>query len=138
MTDVVIQRHFVTFYYPGAIVSGSTTVLIDAWDVEAARAMAESRAKEHGGVLPYGFQFTTQGRGEQDLDSRQIAKSPFYWLGGVVETREQIEARNDPRDRILIGNMRTNDYKRIITNTNSWKFTGALGDDDVVLEMPQR
>lgn len=34
--------------------------------------------------------------------------------------------------------MRINDYKRVITNTNSWKFTGAMGDDDVVLEMSSR
>ena len=70
--------------------------------------MAEARAKKPGGILAYGFQFTTNGRGERDLDSRQIAKSRFYWLGGIVETREQVEARNDPRDRILIDNMGNN------------------------------
>lgn len=48
---------------------------------------------------------------------------------------EQVKARKDPKDSILISNMECNHIEKIIENKNSWLFTGALEKDDVVLDM---
>lgn len=128
-----VQKHFVTFYSPGTFVAEDTTKRISAWDVDLAKQMV-SDIKERYGATPYGFQFTTRGRGEYDLDSKVIATSPFYWLGGKVETLEQVRARATADDQILISNMECNKWDRIITNNNSWRWTQPLKDTDVVLE----
>lgn len=128
-----VSKHFVTFLSPGTLFAEDTTLPIDSWDVEAAKAIARTIKERHGAV-PYGFQFTTRSRNESDLDSKIAAKSPLYWLGGTVETLAEVEARATERDDILLSNMRGNGYARIITNNNSWRWTQPLGETDVVLE----
>ena len=58
-----------------------------------------------------------------------------YYLGGKIETLEEIKARNDPAERTLLSNMEINCYPRVIVNTNSWRWTQPLKDDDVVLDI---
>jgi hypothetical protein len=57
-----------------------------------------------------------------------------YYLGGVVQTLAQIKAKNDPRDEILISNMECNRWDKVVTNTNSWRWTQPLQKGDVVLD----
>ena len=128
-----MEKHFVTFYSPGTFMPEMTEKPIDNWDVEAAKQMALTVSERYN-ATPYAFKFTTRGRGPDDLDSKVIRSSNLYYLGGRIETREEVEARNDPKEEILRSNMRGNDIKRIIINDNSWRFTGALRDDDVVLD----
>lgn len=127
-----MQQHFVTFYSPGTFVAENTTKPIDSWNVDDAVAMAALITERHG-AKPYGFRFTTRGRGPDDLDSKEIAKSPMHYIGGKVETLEEVEARNDPSESILRTNMRGNGYKRIWSTTSVWQWTQPLSDDDVVL-----
>lgn len=131
MSDM--QKHFVTFYSPGTFVSEETTKDIDAWDAKVAAKMAR-KISERYNAKPFGFRFTTRGRGSADLDSKVIKTSPMYWLGGKIATLAEVEARNDPSEEIVRANMRCNGIKRIIVNTNSWKHTAAFGDDDVLLD----
>lgn len=128
-----MKQHFVVFLSPGTFVSEETHKPIDSWDVVAASQMART-IHERYGATPYGFYFTTRERGPDDLDSKQTARSGMYYLGGVVETAEQVIARNDPKEEILRSNIRSNDFDRIITNTNSWRFTAGLHPDDIVLD----
>jgi len=131
---VTVEQHFVTFYSPGTFVSEETTKPIDAWDVEKAKALARTITERYS-ATPYGFQFTTRSRTDEELDSRVVARSPMYWLGGKVETLEELKARaTSADDRILVENMESNGWDRIITNTNSWRWTQPLRPDDVVLE----
>lgn len=127
-----MEKHFVEFFSPGTFVAESSVKPIDTWDVETAVLMA-TEVKERHGAVPYGFRFLTRSRGPDDLDSNVAAKSGMYYLGGRVETLEQVKARNDPKDRILISNMECNGYSRIVTNDNSWPWTQPLHDGDVVL-----
>lgn len=129
-----MQQHFVTFYSPGTFVSEETTKAISAWDITPAIVMAREIVERYG-ARPYGFRFTTRARGEADLDSREVARSPMYFLGGRVETRAEVEARNDPKEEILRSNMRCNDIERILVNDNSWRATLPLNKDDVVLDV---
>ncbi len=87
------------------------------------------------GARPYGFFFRTRSRGPDDLDSKETARSGVYYLGGTVATLAEVEARNDPTEETLRANMRGNGWDRIVTNTNSWKWTQPLGDGDTVLDV---
>lgn len=132
-----MQQHFVTFYSPGTFVAEETTKPLDAWSVDLAVRMAREIKERHGAV-PYGFRFSTRERGPDDLDSHESARGPMYYLGGKVETLEQVKARATEKDRILIRNMEGNGWHRIITNNNSWRWTQPLNDDDVVLDVDLR
>lgn len=129
----MIQKHFVTFFSPGTFVSETSEKPIEAWDVEAAKALAVDIHERHN-ARPYGFRFTTRSRGDDDLDSRVTATSPLYYLGGTIRTLEDVERDDRPEEKILRSNMRNNDIKRVVENNNSWRFTGPLNDDDVVLD----
>ncbi len=128
-----MQKHFVTFFSPGTFVSEETTKPIDTWDVEAAVLLAADITERHG-AKPYGFRFTTRERSDADLDSKVTQTSGIYYLGGKIETLAEVEARNDPSEHILRSNMRSNGIDKIVINDNSWRFTAALRENDVVLE----
>jgi hypothetical protein len=130
-----MKKHFVTFCSPGTFVSETSESPIESWDVDAAKEMAK-RIKERHGATPYGFYFSTRTRKDEELDSKITKTSPMYYLGGKVETLEEVVARNDPKEEILRWNMENNGYNRILVNTNSWKATLPLKDGDVVLQWP--
>lgn len=132
-----VTQHFVTFYSPGSFVAEMTTHPIDEWDTDTAVEMARSIRERHG-AAPYGFRFTTRTREPQDLDSHVSASSGLYWLGGKVETLAEVIERNDPAESILRQNMSGNGWDRIITNTNSYRWTQPLVDGDVVLDVDMR
>src|SRR5687767_6122315 len=129
-----MEKHFVTFLSPGTFLSESTEKPIESWDVDAAVKMARDIKERHGAV-PYGFRFTTRTRADDELDSKVTASSGIYYLGGKVETLEEVEARNAPDEHILRSNMRGNGYAKIVVNDNSWRFTAPLRDGDVVLDV---
>jgi len=129
----MVQQHYVIFHSPGTFVAEETRKPVDSWDVDVAVAMARG-IKERHRATPYGFCFVTRGRENDELDSREIARSPTYFLGGRVETIEEVEARNDPKESILRGNMRGNGYDRIVVNDNSWRWTQPLRPNDFVLD----
>ena len=128
-----MKKHFVTFLSPGTLVSETSTVEIDSWDVDDAKKKARGIVERHS-AKPYGFYFTTRSRDENELDSKETGRSGTYYLGGVVKTLAEIKAVNDPNDKILISNMEMNRWDKVITNTNSWSFTAPLYDNDVVLD----
>jgi hypothetical protein len=130
---MTMQQHFVTFYSPGTFVAETTTKPVDAWNVDDAVAMAAMIDERHG-AKPYGFRFTTRGRAYDELDSKVIATGPMHYIGGKVETREEVFARNDPGETILRSNMESNGYDRIWTSTRGWKWTQPLQSDDVVID----
>lgn len=130
---IQMEQHYVTFYSPGTFFAETNTEAVDIWDIEVATERARTVLQRYN-ATPYGFQFTTRGRAPDDLDAKEIARSPLYYLGGLVETLAEVKARATDADRILISNMECNGWNRIITNTNSWKWTQPLKDTDVVLD----
>ena len=130
------KQHFVTFYSPGTFLPENTSRPVKKWDVDAAVALSGEIDERHG-ARPFGFRFSTRGRGPDDLDSKQTAESPMYYLGGTVRTMAEVEADADPAEKILLSNMRCNNIARVVTNTNSWKHTAELRDGDVVLPAPK-
>lgn len=128
-----MKKHFVVFYSPGTFVSEMTEKEIDSWDIEKAKELARA-IKERHNATPFGFRFITRSRKDDELDSRLSASSGMYYLGGKVRHLDFIILENNPDDQILISNMKMNGWDRVVTNTNSWKITQPLEEDDVVLE----
>lgn len=135
MKEETMQKHFVTFYSPGTFVHEETTRPIEEWNVEEAVEMSKSITERYG-ATPFGFQFTTRARKHDELDSKEIAESPMYYLGGEVLTLDDVKRRNDPDDKILISNMECNGWMRIVENNNSYRITLPLTAGDVVLPSP--
>jgi hypothetical protein len=131
----MMEQDFVCFLSPGTFFNEETHKSIDKWDTDLASKIAKS-VKERHGATPYGFYFYTKGRKNNELDSSVINKSPIYFLGGKIETLEEIEARNDPSEDILRRNMRNNNIERVLVNTNSWKVTVPLLPENVILDWP--
>lgn len=131
-----MRQEFVEFYSPGTFLPETRRMPIETRDVDVACEMAKGITERYG-ATPFGFRFIARERGDDDLDARDTDLSSYYYLGGKVETLAEVEARATEDDEILLRNMRNNGIKRIITNTNSWKFTGELYDDDVVLDWPR-
>jgi hypothetical protein len=129
----MMKQHFVEFLSPGTFVSECTTRPIDKWDVEQAKTLALFISERHD-ATPYGFRFITREREDDELDSKVTKVSGMYFLGGKVETLQEVRDRKDPKERCLLSNMECNGYDKIIVNTNSWKITLPLEKDDVVLE----
>lgn len=133
-----MKKHFVTFFSPGTFFDEEREKPIDSWDVEAAAKMAHEVVERYN-ATPFAFQFSTRTRGPDDLDSHESARSPTYYLGGRIETREEIEARNDPKEDILRSNLRSNDIARVIVNDNSWRTVRPLKPTDTILDWkPQK
>lgn len=128
----MLAKHFVTFYSPGSFVHEETTKPIGSWDTAAALDMAAEITERHN-AKPFGFRFTTRSRGEADLDSKVTATSPMHYFGVKVETLAEIEARHDPKDGILIDNMRGNGWSRVARTITGWSCSMPIKDTDVVL-----
>jgi len=128
-----MHQHFVTYMSPGTMFPETTSRTVNAWD-SAKAAEAARGIKERHGATPYGFYFTTRARKEDELDSREVARSPVYYLGGKIETMAEIESRADTKDEILLSNMRANGWDKILVNTNSYKTCLPLAPTDVVLD----
>lgn len=129
----MMTAHFVTFYSPGTFVSEETTKPIENWDIPTALALAKGITERYN-AKPYAFRFSTRHRGDADLDSREVAKSPMHYIGCKVETLAEVEARNDPREETLLWNMRVNKWDRIAVTMSGWKHHSPLMADDVVLD----
>jgi len=129
----MLEQHFVTFLSPGTFVNEETTKPIESWNVNEAATMARDIVERYN-ATPFAFQFSTRRRNDDELDSKTVATSGRYFLGGTILTLEQVKARNNPKDRVLISNMECNGWDRIVENGNSWKSVSPLGPDDTVLE----
>jgi len=94
-----MKKPFVTFLSPGTFVHEETTREIESWNTDKAIEMARGIQERHG-ATPFGFYFTTRTRGENDLDSKVSDRSKMFYLGGKVETLEEVilsKKRGNPR-----------------------------------------
>ena len=132
MTKLEVSKYFVRFYSPGTFVADTRVSKqpIDAWNVPLALKLSESIMEWHG-ARPYGFRFETWGRTADELDSRIVEKSGMYYIGGLVQTVADLEG--DPKNNVLIANMKGNGWDRVITSIKGYQWTQPLHADDIVL-----
>lgn len=136
-----MRKHQVTFYSPGTFVSESSTHDIDSWDPVKAVEMSE-KILERYNAKPYGFVFTTllsaedvpDGEGGSlKVEPKVVEKSGIYFLGGRLETYDEVVARNDNKEDILRSNMRNNESWIVCINTNSYRSTIPFEEKDCIV-----
>jgi len=141
MTSKPTRKHFVTFESPGTFVHETTTKPIESWDPKLAVEMAE-QIKERYNATPFGFYFTTalcaepvpDGEGGAlNVEPKQVAKSGRHFLGGTLETVDDVRARRDPKETILLSNMEGNRTPIIITVIRGYKSTHVFGESDCIV-----
>lgn len=137
------RQHKVRFLSPGTFVSEESVRVIDAWDVAVAVKMANEITERHG-AKPYGFRFETyivadpvdDGEGGTlEVLPKRVELSGTYFLGGDVLSIDQIEARNDSAERILLNNMRCNNWPYVVDNCNSYRSVHPFEESDVVVDL---
>lgn len=129
-----MEKHFVKFLSPGTFCAEETVKEISSWDVDAAIEMMKQITERYGSK-PYGFYFLTRARADDELDSKVVKTSGMYYINGVVETLEEIKAKNNPDDRILISNMESNGWKSVVTTYSPYEWTQPFNDDDKVVSV---
>lgn len=123
-------KHYVTFYSPGTLMSEQITMEIDSWDTRKAVGMAEQVIERHG-ARPYAFVFKTFAG---DKGCQSYSESAKHFLGGKLDTYDDVVARNDPGERILRSNMSNNGIWIVCVNTNSWKSTMPFEARDKIVD----
>lgn len=136
------KQHTVTFYSPGTLFSEQSEKDIDSWDIKEAIKMAE-KVTERYNAKPYAFVFRTykthdpvsDGEGGfLQVESKKEKETGYYFLGGKLETYDDVVARNLDSESTLRSNMKFNEYWIICINTNSFKSTMPFGEDDKIVD----
>lgn len=137
-----MRKHQVTFYSPGTFVSESSTYPIESWDPAKAVEMAKNISERYN-AKPYGFKFQTllvhapveDGEGgRMEVPGKVVKTSGTYFLTGKLETFDEVEARNDDKERILRSNMEGNGMWIVCVNTNSYRSTMPFEEEDKVVD----
>ena len=121
-----MQKHFVNLLYAGIIVSEKSSHEVSDWNISEVYEIIRSQKYK-----PYGFEFITRERKDNELDSRIIKSSGTYYLGGTVLNSEQVMARRDFNTRILLSNMETNSWEYVIETVNGQFF--PFEENDILL-----
>lgn len=130
-----VSKHFVTFRSPGTFFAEETEKPIESWDIPTAVAMAATITERYN-AKPYGFVFTTRSRDDNDLDSHETARSGMHFIGAKLVTLAEVEARNNPKDAILLSNMRGNGYSAVVepdANNTGWRWCQPFNEGDILL-----
>lgn len=132
----------VTFYSPGTFMSESSTFDVDDWDIKNAVTLSE-KVTERYGAKPYAFAFQTyhvlpditDADGvKYKVEPKFVTKSGLFFLGGKLETYDDVVARKDPKESILRDNMRFNGMWIVCINTNSYKSTLPFNETDSIVD----
>jgi hypothetical protein len=136
-----VRQHYVVFLSPGTFVDETDERSVKKWDPKKALAMAEEIQQRHG-ARPYAFYFETRivagpisdgEGGTLTVEPKTVAKSGVHFIDGKLRTIDQIEERADPREAILLSNMRCNDWPIACVTTRSWKHVGIFEERDFVV-----
>jgi hypothetical protein len=136
------RKHYVTFYSPGSFMAETSTYEIAERDPRLAVAQAEKVVERHG-AKPYGFRFETRivadpvpdgEGGTLNVEPKTVDESGTYFLGGKIETLDDVELRGDPKEDILRSNMRSNGWYIVCVNCNSYRSVQPFGVKDFVVD----
>jgi hypothetical protein len=136
-----MRKRYVTFVSPGTFVSETTTKPILSYDVVAAVEMSRAVTERYG-AKPFAFYFSTQlvadpvpdGEGGWlDVEAKEVEKSGNYFVGGTLLTLDDLKARNDPKNSILISNMECNGWPIVVENRNSYLSVQPFGENDFIV-----
>lgn len=136
-----MRKHYVTFLSPGTFVSEETRRPVASHSVSEAVGAAHSVTERHG-AKPYAFYFTTvlaadpvpDGEGGLlRVEEREVFRSGVHYLGGKLLTLDDLEARGDPSLRILVSNMKANNWPIVVENNNSFVVVRPFEEGDLIV-----
>lgn len=137
-----MRKHQVTFYSPGTLFSESSTRPIEKWDTAKAVEMSKEVSERYG-AKPYGFIFETvltakdisDGEGGTlRVEAKVVKRSGIHFLGGNLETYDDVVKRNKDEESILRSNMEGNGMWVICVNTNSYRSTLPFNTEDKIID----
>jgi len=129
------ERHFVLLLIPMKSFHGEREIPIEKWDVDEAIKITKDITDSNGNA-PYGFQFITRGPYDDKLGKMKFAMSCNYYFSGEIETRDQIIARNDPKEKHLRKNMTIGSIERVIAiDCNTKRVHLEFRKCDVILDV---
>ena len=137
-----MKKYKVIFYSPGTFLSESSSYPIDSWDIVKAIELSE-KVLERYNSKPYGFVFetilvlddVTDGEGGILKDTpKSVDRSGVHFMGGYLETYDDVVARNDSKENILRDNMMYNEHWIICINTNSYRSTLPFNEKDCIVD----
>jgi hypothetical protein len=136
----VREKLFVQFVSPGTFFAETTEREIDSESPQLACRMAREVTERYN-AKPYSFSFITKlvsdgvddGRGGKlHVEPREIRRSGNYFITGTLKRFDEIAETSDTR--ILLSNMRCNDFPVVVENTNSYRATLPFNRDDVIMD----
>lgn len=128
-----MRKHLVTFYSPGTLFPETTTKDIPSWDPRVAAQWAKDIVERHG-ARPFAFRFSTilmaepidDGEGGKlEVTPREVAKSGTHFLGGRLNTLDEVELRGDPNEEILLWNMNANRWPIVCILNESGRYRSS-------------
>lgn len=119
-----MKKHFLQISYPGSFFAEQNLVPLsgDSWDLGEALAIVAGQD-----YAPFGFRFITRERQDDELDSKQVARSCMYFVNGDVKTVGEVEPGS-----ILHRNMINNNYSRVFVSRG---FTVPMDPEDIVCRL---
>ena len=138
---VTRQQEYVTFYSPGTFFAESTTKQIATRDPASATALAAEIIERHG-ARPYGFRFETRivaepisdgAGGTLRVEPKTIDESGIYFIGGKLRFQDDIERDADPKEEVLLSNMRSNGWPIVVTGMNGYRWTQPFAEGDFLV-----
>lgn len=138
----VIAKHYAVFYSPGTFFLEQTSKEIASWDIAEAVKLSKTIMERYN-ATPHSFRFETyntvesikaENGEEYEVKDKKVKSSGLYFLTGVLRTMNEVQAKNDPNERILMSNMKANRQPVIIENYNSFRFSCFFGEDDAIVD----
>lgn len=139
---MIRDKHYVVFDSPGTMFTESSSREIGEWSTQLAVRMAADVVERHG-ARPYCFRFETRRSADPICDGdggtlevipKTLSRSGRYFIGGQLQTLDELEARADPDNRILLANMSGNDWPITVVTANSYKSTQVFEETDCIVD----
>ncbi len=139
---MIRRQEYAVFYSPGTMFAEQTSRPIENRDLRAAVAIGETIVERYS-ARPYGFRFETRivadpipdgVGGTLAVASKTIDTSGLHFLGGRLETIDDVAARADKREETLLWNMRVNDHPIVCITENGFRSTQPFGATECIVD----
>lgn len=136
-----MKKFNVIFLSPGTFISETSTKEIESIDLKLAMQMSKSIVKRYK-ATPYGFYFEEVIASDPiEVDghklkvvSEVVNRTGTYFISGKLKTIEDIESESDPKDHILLSNMRCNDWPIVVEVVRGYKSTMPFEEKDFIID----